>query len=187
MTVYRLPDDLGHLADRIVRDASGRRPVVMIDGGSGSGKTTLAHTLADAVAPRLGPVQVVSLDSVYPGWHGLDAASRAVHETILRAEDPGYQGWDWNREAPSEWHQIDGRLPLIVEGCGALTPASAALASTRLWLQMDAVRRKTRALDRDGDDFRPWWDAWAAQEHRHWRRDKPRSLADAIVVPPPGD
>jgi hypothetical protein len=44
--------------------------------------------------------------------------------------------------------------------------------------------RKRRALDRDGDGFRPHWDRWAAQEERHLERDDPRTLATLRVTIP---
>ena len=53
---------------------------------------------------------------------------------------------------------------LIVEGCGAISRASRALADHAWWLELDDAERKRRALERDGDAFAPHWDRWAAQE-----------------------
>lgn len=157
--------------------AAGRR-VILVDGGSGAGKTTFAHALAQA-----GPVgaQVVSLDSFYPGWDGLVEASRAVVDDLLGAECPGYWGWDWERDERTSWCDVDLSRPTVIEGCGALTPASRALASCAVWLEADADERKRRALERDGDAFAPHWAHWAAQEAAHWRRDRPWELADVVV------
>ncbi|MBW8764642.1 MAG: ATP-binding protein, partial [Microbacterium sp.] len=86
-----------------IRDTAGsRRAVVLIDGRSGAGKTVLA----EALAPRLG-AQLVSLDELYPGWDGLEAGSDAVHETVLRARDPGWTRWDWASARAAEWHPVD--------------------------------------------------------------------------------
>ena len=77
------------------------RVVLLIDGRSGSGKTTLARRLVDAwPVDRLGPVQLVHLDDVYPGWHGLEEASRVVESSILAAADPGWTTWDWEHGVP---------------------------------------------------------------------------------------
>ncbi len=151
------------------------RAVVLLDGASGSGKTTLAAALA-AAWPT--PIRVVALDEFYPGWGGLAAASAMVAATVLRPQDPGYRRWDWEAGRPAEWVALDPDESLLVEGCGALTPASRALASAGIWVVGNPAERKARALARDGEQFAPHWDEWAAQERAHWRANRPRSLAD---------
>jgi hypothetical protein len=157
------------------------RPVVVIDGGAGAGKSTLARQLA-AHWPTPGAVQVVSLDELYPGWGGLAAASLAVPDLI---RGTGFHAWDWDRNAPGAFRPLDPAAALIVEGCGALTPASRALAGLAIWIELDEATRRTRALDRDGAEFEGHWDEWAAQEAAHWRDDRPWELADLTVGPPP--
>ena len=63
------------------------RPVVLVDGRSGAGKSTLAARL---VAAWPGPVTLVSLDDLFPGWDGLAAGSDAVARDVLRRTEPGY-------------------------------------------------------------------------------------------------
>ena len=159
--------------------ADTRRPVVLVDGGSGAGKTSFAGDLA-AVWP--GGVRVVSLDALYPGWDGLAAGSDAVAATVLRPDDPGYVRWDWEAGRPAGWVPLDPDEPLLVEGCGALTAANRVLATAGIWLQANPQVRHARALARDGAVFAAHWDRWAAQEHRHWRRHRPRELADWLVT-----
>lgn len=158
--------------------ASGRRPVVLIDGGAGSGKTTLAQDLA---ATWPGPVQVVGLDELYPGWHGLASAAAAVPGLITGT---GFTAWDWAGDRPGPWRALDPRVALVVEGCGALTPSSRPLAGLAVWLELDEQTRKQRALARDGAVFAAHWDEWAAQEADHWRADRPWELADVVLGPP---
>jgi cytidylate kinase len=165
--------DLPTLAARAA--ASGPRPVVLIDGRSGAGKTTLARDLA----PLLG-AQLVSLDDIYPGWHGLAAGSAAVHETILRDRDPGWRRWDWDVRAPAEWHPVDAAAPIVIEGCGALSRAARDLATFGIWVDASDAERRRRALERE-PGFAAHWDRWAAQENAFAAREHPRSVADAIV------
>lgn len=165
--------DLAALAE--LARASAPRPVVLIDGRSGAGKTTLARELVPLIGATL-----VSLDDLYPGWNGLAAGSAAVHQTVLRPREPGWTRWDWASSAPGEWYPIDPAVPIVVEGCGALSRANRAIASLGIWVDAPAAERRRRALDRE-PDFAPHWREWAAQERTHAAREHPRELADVIV------
>jgi uridine kinase len=151
--------------------------VVLIDGGAGSGKTTLAAQLAESW-PGIGPA-VVSLDEFYPGWQGLAAGAMLVPEVIT---GDSFLTWDWTAGRPGVVRELDRTAPLIVEGCGAITPGSRALATVSIWLEQPAHTRRERALARDGEMFAPHWDQWAAQEADHWRRNRPWELADFVLT-----
>lgn len=159
------------------------RQIVIIDGGSGAGKTTYAHALAERGRAEGRRVQVVSLDDMYPGWYGLSAASdMVVHEVLATGS---YRRWDWPAHRPGQRVDLDPEADLVIEGCGALTRESAPLATRRIWLEVAAGTRRSRALARpDGDGYRPWWDVWAVQEAGHWARNRPWELADEIVGRP---
>lgn len=185
-----------------------RAPVVLVDGRSGSGKSTVAGLLARAARTAgVRGVQVARLDSWYPGWFGLDQGSAIAEALVRGVAVPGgpaplrlpglgtrhaYPAWDWVEDRVSRAVALDVHRPLVVEGMGALTPSSASVADLRLWVEVDAGDapgrverdariRRTRALARDGEAYRPWWDTWAAQEDRHLRRFDPASLADIVV------
>ncbi len=88
----------------------GATVVVAIDGPSGSGKTTLAKGVADALE-RLGTVEVVHMDLIFPGWDGLAEApgllTTQVLEPIAQGHPAAYRTWSWVRD---EWHGTrDGR------------------------------------------------------------------------------
>lgn len=175
------PGLLETLAARIVADAAGRRPVVVMDGGSGSGKTRLAaglHALLSSDDPAW---QLVD-DDFYPGWTGLSAAWTVIPQQVLAARDPGYRPWDWRAGAEGPRHPLDPYAPILVEGCGALTPESAARASTAIWIEMAPDARRRRALGRDGDMFAPWWSLWEIQEELHWARHHPQRLAGVRIL-----
>ena len=158
-------------------------PVVLLDGRSGSGKTALAAALAAAWPGAHSPDSptVVHLDDIYPGWHGLEAASSHVHDELLAATRPRWQHWDWVTEQPAEWSSVDPTRPLIVEGMGALSRQNAALATARIWIELDDTSRRRRAIARDGEAYEPFWDTWAEQEDAFLVRESPASLADVIV------
>ncbi|APH44917.1 hypothetical protein BMW26_08050 [Microbacterium sp. 1.5R] len=181
---------LERAATRIVEDIrmlSAANPVVLIDGRSGAGKTTLARMLVQRW-PIAGRVQLVALDSIYPGWDGLsDGVERALNG-ILRPHGRGYLGewrrWDWAKGAEAETHAVDPSLGVLIEGSGILTPATAAIADVRVWIESAETGRKARALARDGETYRPHWEQWARQESDHIARDDPRSLATRVVEVP---
>lgn len=170
-----------------IRALAAANPVVIIDGRSGAGKTTLARMLVERW-PIVGRVQLVALDSIYPGWDGLQSGVEHALDGILRPHGRGYLGewrrWDWERDAEAESHAVDPALGVLIEGSGILTPATAAIADVRVWLESAEPGRKARALNRDGETYRPHWDRWAAQEKAHIARDDPRALATRVVEIP---
>jgi uridine kinase len=158
-----------------------RPHVTLIDGRSGSGKTDLARDMADS-APD---ATLIRLDDIYPGWDGLEAGSRHIHDQVLEPLASGrparWRRWDWSAGVPAEWHDVDATRPLIIEGCGALSRANRALADVGIWVELDEATRKRRALARDGEAYAPYWDRWAAQEAAFIAREHPQALADRVV------
>lgn len=165
--------DAAPLAARL---ASGTEPwVLLIDGRSGAGKTVLARELATLTGATL-----VSLDEVYPGWDGLAAGAAAVPGII---RDGTWRRWDWALGRPGDTASVERHGPLIVEGCGAISRASRALADHAWWLERDDAERKARALTRDGDAYAPHWERWAAQEEAFAAAEGSRELADLVLRP----
>ncbi|GAA0997682.1 nucleoside/nucleotide kinase family protein [Subtercola frigoramans] len=166
-------------------------PVILIDGRSGSGKTDFSNALAEALTERWhSPVTLVHLDDIYPGWSGLESASRHVHDSLLSpcanstSDHPAAPGWrrhDWATGHAAEWVTVDPSLPLLVEGTGSLSRQNAALATLTVWVELDDATRRDRALARDGETYEPYWEMWAEQENDFIAREGPRSLADVVI------
>lgn len=166
------------LADRVRASATAQgvnRIVVLIDGHSGAGKTTLANELAHHLK-----AQHVALDEFYPGWGGLEVGSAMVRG-VLDPENPGYRRWDWKRNEPAGWTKVNGKRDIIIEGSGAMSRANRELATFGVWIRLDQVERKRRAIARDGATFHQHWDRWAGQEQAFFMRERPDTLADAIM------
>ncbi|MBN9644829.1 hypothetical protein ACFSSC_07470 [Corynebacterium mendelii] len=139
---------------------------VLIDGRSGAGKTTLANRLG-----RQTGITVIHMDDFYPGWAGLTAGSGMIARQILNRHDPHFIRWDWMRDCPGGRVDLDPAADLVVEGSGALTPATVTAAAARgevvtVRVTADDTVRATRALSRD-PGYQPYWDMWAAQEDIH--------------------
>ena len=159
---------------------SQRPHVVMIDGRSGSGKTTLARAVAHQLGSR---AQVLPVEHLYPGWDGLEEGANAVAYTMSTGT---YRAYDWHAQAFTSERHLDPARPLVIEGCGALSRANLAAAERWgrvwcVWVECPEDVRKRRALTRDGDVFRPYWDMWARQESARMRAEQPIALAHQIV------
>lgn len=148
--------------------------VVLIDGRSGSGKTELARVFV----ARHPEFQLVQLDDLYRGWDGLAGASADLPRLLAEGT---WTSWDWAADAPGAARRIDPARPILVEGAGAISRASAPLADLRVWVDLPEDPRKRRALARDGETYAPHWDRWADQELAHIAREDPRALADVTV------
>jgi len=168
------------------------QPVVLIDGPSGAGKSTLADELIARWPARdqagheiSAPPQLVRLDDLYPGWGGLTAGSRQVAEELLaplRSTGIGrWRSWDWAAARPGSWHEVTAQRPVVVEGCGALSRASATRADLAVWLEADDAVRKPRALARDRGAFDAHWQMWDEQFARFVCTEHPIALSDLVL------
>lgn len=162
------------VAERVADLAAGRRVVALIDGGSGAGKSTFATALATELGSQL-----VRLDDVYPGWDGLEAASRAVASEMIPLSR--WRAWNWRENRAGGTHQIDPARDLVIEGCGSLSGAARAVATAGIWIDLDAGERYRRAIARDGAVYEAEWDRWAAQEAVFFERERPDLLADIRI------
>jgi len=158
--------------------------IIAIDGRSGAGKTTLAVELAARLRAHH-KVSLFHLEDIYPGWDGLAAGVERYVSTVLtplsRGEAATWTSWDWTNH-----YDGDARVTLpaeivIVEGVGAASEPARPFLSAVIWAESPDDIRRTRALDRDGDTYTPFWDQWAAQEEEWLGRDDVPGRADLRV------
>jgi anthranilate synthase component 1/para-aminobenzoate synthetase len=159
--------------------------IIAIDGRSGAGKTTLAIELAAQLRAHH-KVSLFHLEDIYPGWNGLLAGIDRYVATVLEPLSLGgaatWTSWDWERH-----YDGDSRVTLpaeivIVEGVGAAAAAARPLLSAVIWADSPDDIRRTRALERDGGTYEPYWDQWAAQEEEWLRGDDVPQHADVRVL-----
>jgi anthranilate synthase component 1/para-aminobenzoate synthetase len=159
--------------------------IIAIDGRSGAGKTTLAVELAARLRAHH-KVSLFHLEDIYPGWNGLmagiDRYVATVLEPLSRGEAATWTSWDWEKH-----YDGDSRVTLpaeivVVEGVGAAAAAARPLLSAVIWADSPDDVRRTRALDRDGGTYEPFWDQWAAQEEEWLHGDDVRQHADVRVL-----
>lgn len=172
--------------ERALRLAGGRPPrcgqtrLICVDGPSGAGKTVLATRLAE----RTG-AQVVRMDSIYPGWDGLEDAVDTLVSDVLTplaaGVDGGYRRYDWTRHRYAERHPVPVAAWLVVEGVGCAARAPAGYACCVVFVNANHDVRYRRAMARDGEGYRPHWQRWKAQEDAHFAREQTASRADLVL------
>ena len=160
--------------------AAGRTRVVAVDGRSGAGKTSLATALRAALG-----APVVALEDLYGGWDGLERGIDLLVSEVLEPLAAGRAAlvprYDWIDAAWGTPWTLEPPEILVVEGVGAGARRAAAVASLVIWMEEPAPVRKKRALDRDGETFAPYWDAWAAQEDAMLAREGTPQRADMVI------
>lgn len=155
--------------------------LVCVDGPSGSGKTVLAQGLVAA----LGGAPLLHMDDLYPGWDGLAAAVPLLHEWVVAPLVAGrpahYRRYDWALGRYAEEHDLGTPPVLVVEGAGSGARIISAHAVLLVWIDAPRTERFRRAMDRDGETYRPHWDRWAAQEQTHFATEGTPGRADVVV------
>lgn len=186
-------DPLPQLLDLVRRlpASPGRALLVAVDGRSGAGKSTLGARLADALGATLVP-----MECMYTGWDGLEggidvAAEHVVAPLAAGARTLQVPGWDWAADRTGPPLAFAAGDVVVLEGVGAGAARLRDRLDALIWLEAPEAVRRERALERDGDAYRPFWERWAAQERRLYARDAVREHADVVVdtseLAPPGD
>ena len=167
------------LVEKIQAASEKGPPRIVIDGPSGAGKTSFAQGVVEQLA-RLGVDALhLNVEEWTPGWHGL-AAARPTTEALLAGDQDSYRRWDWTRGHWADPVAVEAKKPWVLEGCGALTATTAALADLTVWVETDPETAKRRGLERDGAAYAPFWQIWNEQEQRHWAHE-PWAWADVVV------
>ncbi|MFF2345881.1 aminodeoxychorismate synthase component I [Pseudarthrobacter sp. NPDC058119] len=158
--------------------------IIAVDGRSGAGKTTLAVELAARLRTHH-KVSLFHLEDIYPGWDGLAAGVERYVATVLtplsRGEAATWTSWDWENHYDGEARVTLPAEIVIVEGVGAAAEAARPMLDAVIWAESPDDVRRTRALDRDGATYEPFWDQWAAQEEEWLGRDDVPGNADLRV------
>lgn len=184
---FSSPDDCSTMNDSVAllteirkrEPTCGSTKIIGIDGRSGVGKTDFATDLAIKLK-----CDVVSLEWVYPGWHGLAVGIETMHAALrLLAKDEPVElaQWDWLSGSHGSPITLAPREVLILEGVGAGAALLRPFLSYLVWLDAPTEVRHERAIRRDGVSYENWWDIWAAQEEQYLENDRPIEHADLFV------
>lgn len=154
--------------------------VLAIDGPGGAGKSTIAI----AVARTLGDVPILHTDDFAAWDNPLDWYQRLLDQVLvpLASGVPArYQRYDWESRRLAEWHEIDPRDFLIIEGVGSSQSALATYLSARVWVRTSRAERLRRGLQRDGQQALALWEEWMRAEDEYIAAQRPDRCADLVV------
>lgn len=155
--------------------------LLCVDGPAGSGKTTLAAEVA-----RLSPgARVVHMDDLFEGWDGLptvDAQLAGLLRPLAEGRPGAYRRYDWIAGAFAETVSVEPVPLLVLEGVGAGSLDVADLVTVLVWVEAPHDVRMRRGIERDGDAFAPYWEAWATAEAEHFCRHRTRERADLTLT-----
>lgn len=158
--------------------------IIAVDGRSGAGKSTIGLELATELR-RHRPVSLFHLEDLYPGWDGLRAGIDAYVSDVLDplhwGEDARWTAWDWAAGAGGERRTTAASPIVVIEGVGAAAAAAREHLDAIVWVEVSDDERRRRALERDGQNYAPHWERWAAQEAAWLSRDPVREAADVVV------
>ena len=154
--------------------------VVAVDGPGGAGKSTLAARIADA----LGGAQVAHTDD-FASWEvPLDWWPRLrdeLLEPLARNEPARYRCTDWTGQGVERYETIRPADVVLLEGVSASRSAFRPYLAYAIWVETPRDARLARGLARDGEDARPLWERWMAEEDEYVARERPHERADAVV------
>ncbi len=178
--------DLASDADRILELTRSLPPtlgggrLVCVDGPAGSGKTTWA----DAILRREPTAVVVHMDDLFEGWDGLPTADVQL-TTLLPPLAEGrvgsYRRWDWHGSRWAELVEVEPTPLLVLEGVGSGSQLAEPFATVLVWVEAPRDLRMRRGIERDGEAFAPYWEAWAAAEAEHFARHRTRERAHLLL------
>jgi hypothetical protein len=90
----------------------------------------------------------------------------------------GYRRFDWLQAAYAEWVPVSPVPLLVLEGVGAGSLGVADLVTVLVWIEAPREVRMSRGLERDGEAYAPYWEAWAVAERDHLAQQRTRERAD---------
>jgi len=166
--------------------------LIGIDGGGGVGKTTFAQHLSD-VLPQS---EVIHSDDFYKernkrvkgteyevnpnyDWERFE---REVLQSVREGKPVAYHIYDWKQDVLEKSVSVPLDATIIIEGMYVIQRVYKDLFDYKIWIHAEDDIRLVRALTRDGEHMRPYWEnEWIPIEKNYMKVQNPSSWADLIV------
>jgi uridine kinase len=167
--------------------------LVAIDGCGGSGKSTLAELIVSSNAGG----QIIHMDAFYkpsterlqqdisikePGAdYDIPRLKHDVISLIHNGEEARYQRYDWVEDKLAEWHTVEPKGLIIVEGVYSISDQLHNMYDIKIFVDCNRELRLRRGLERDGENALDFWKNWMIEEDKYLLEQKPRDKSDFIV------
>jgi uridine kinase len=155
--------------------------VVAVDGLGAAGKSTFARHLAKA----LGDCPVIHTDDFASWDNPLDwwpALIEQVLEPLSRGEVARFTPTQWSTDHRPEPVEVVSGEFLVLEGVSASRQEFQPYLPYAILIETSPDTRLRRGIERDGEEARPEWEAWMADEDAYRERGHGRMLAADFVL-----
>jgi uridine kinase len=134
-----------------LRALSNKREFVLvgIDGLGGAGKSTVAKCIRENIQNTT----IIDMDDFYvpqlkrADWH-------RVHKQVIKPLRNGssayYQRFDWDIEELAEWHTVEPKGVIVLEGVYSLHEKLRDAYNYKIWVEAPYELRLQRGIARDG-------------------------------------
>ena len=155
--------------------------LVGVDGLGGAGKSTVAKYIKENIPDTT----IVEMDDFYipelerTDW---DRLYEQVIGPLHNNSSASYQRFDWDTKKLAEWHTIEPKGVIVIEGVYVLREKIRDAYDYKIWVETPYELRLQRGLERDGEEARSQWvDEWMPKEEEYKKSQKPHECADIIV------
>ena len=155
--------------------------MVGIDGLGGSGKSTAARNIKDNVPETT----TIVMDDFYvpelarADW---DRVYEQVVEPLSKGRQASYQRFDWGTGKLAEWHDVEPKGVIVVEGVYSVHRRLRDAYDYKIWVEAPHELRLERGIERDGESSRRQWvKEWMPREEEYKESQSPQEIADLII------
>ncbi|TYR81292.1 uridine kinase [Priestia megaterium] len=164
--------------------------LIGIDGCGGSGKSTLAKEIAN-----VSDGVFVHIDDFYHpsseqekhrkeigGMFDWRRLRDQVCMPLANKQTAHYQRYDWPSDSLKEWHEIQPKGTIVIEGISATRDELTSFYDVLIFVDTPYDVRLRRGIERDGEEMRSMWvDVWMPAEELYMKAQAPMARANFVV------
>jgi uridine kinase len=148
----------------------------------GAGKSTVAKHIKENI-----PITtIIEMDDFYASELTRNDLDRVFEQALkpLKIGSPAsYQRLDWDTKKLAEWHEVEPKGVVVIEGVYALHEKPRNDYDYKIWVEAPYELRLQRGIERKGEGARNWWvNEWMPREEEYKKSQKPHESATSLLV-----